>query len=204
MSVTDEVGTPPGQAAPGGTPARRRRLRHPARWVAGLVLVALVVVAIVVATRPSSQATQIGSPLLGHRAPTLSGTDLNGQRVSLASYRGRYVYVNFFASWCPPCQTEEPDLIAFQYQQHRRADGAAVLSVIFNDSTAAATHFVDQWGQAWPAVADHGGAIANAYGVTAPPTTFLVGPRGTVVGVWAGPATVDQLNSMLSAARGHS
>jgi len=191
------VELPPQTPAPGGA----RRPRHTARWVAGAVLVVLVVVAVVAATRPSYQATQVGSPLLGRPAPQFSGTDFAGRRVSLSDYRGRYVYLNFFASWCPPCQAEEPNLVAFDFQQQRAASGAALISVVFNDSDVAARQFVTKWGQEWPAVPDSGGSIANAYGVESPPMTFLVNPKGVIVGVWAGPVKASQLDSMLALAR---
>jgi len=185
----------------GGGPAPRRR--HTARWVAGAVLLALVVVAVVAATRPSYEAASVASPLVGKEAPAFAGTDLDGHHVSLSSYRGRYVYVNFFASWCPPCQQEEQDLVAFNFQQQRLgADGAALVSVVFNDSDAAAATFVGQWGAEWPAVPDHDGSVANAYGVGSPPATFLVNPQGVVVGVWDGPVTVNQLDQMLHEAQG--
>jgi cytochrome c biogenesis protein CcmG/thiol:disulfide interchange protein DsbE len=196
MSTVDA----PPAATPPVPPARRR---HTARWVAAVVLLALVVVAIVAATRPSYQATQAASPLVGQPAPALSGgTLLNGKAVSLADERGRYVFVNFFASWCTPCQAEEPHLITFANQQRTRgAAGAAMISVVFNDSVASATKFVEQWGPQWPSVPDRGGSIANAYGVDSPPTTFLVGPNGRVVGdPLIGPATVSQLDDMLVAA----
>jgi len=172
--------------------------------VAAAVLLVLVVVAIVAATRPSYQATQEASPLSGRQAPQFSGDTLtSGTSVSLADYRGRYVFVNFFASWCPPCQDEEPQMIDFANQQRTKgADGAAMVSVVFNDSVAAATRFVAKWGPQWPAVPDSGGSIANAYGVNAPPMTFLVGPTGRVVGdPLVGPATEQQLDGMLAAAR---
>lgn len=194
------------RSAGGATPRqpRRPRLRHPARWIAGGVVVVLVVVAIVVATRPSYQASQVSSPLVGRTAPPVTGTDFAGHSVSLASYRGRFVYVNFFASWCPPCQTEEPHLVDFEFQQQRSPAGAALISVDFDDSIASARRFVSQWGLRWPVVADHSGQIANSYGVSSPPMTFLVNPRGTVVGTWTGPVTASQLEGMLAAARGSS
>ena len=203
---TDAVPSVPG-ARPGigrraGAGGVRRR--HTARWVAAAVLVVLVVVAIVAATRPSYQATQEASPLAGKRAPQLSGNDLlTGKKVSLADYRGRYVIVNFFASWCPPCQVEEPHLVAFNFQQQKKgAAGAAVVSVVFNDSVASATTFVHTYGAQWPAIADHGGAIANTYGVDSPPMTYLVSPKGVVVGdPLAGPATVGQLDTLLADAK---
>ena len=191
------------QAPPATPPAAPGRRRHTARWVAAAVVVVLVVVAIVAATRPSFQATQEASPLAGRPAPAFSGKTLQyGKVVSLADYRGRYVFVNFFASWCPPCQAEEPHLIQFANQQRTRgATGAAMVSVVFNDSIATATKFVDEYSPQWPAVPDDGGAIANAYGVDSPPMTFLVGPDGRVVGdPLIGPATEQQLDDMLAAA----
>ncbi len=167
------------------------------------MLVLLVAVAVVAATRPSYQASQVASPLVGQRAPAVSGTSFDGTSVSLASYRGRYVYVNFFASWCPPCVAEEPNLVAFNFEQQRSPTGARVLGVVFNDSDAAARQFVTRWGAQWPTVPDNDGATANAYGVESPPMTFLVNPSGRIVGVWAGPAKVSQLDSMLAVARHH-
>jgi cytochrome c biogenesis protein CcmG/thiol:disulfide interchange protein DsbE len=183
---------------PGG---RERPRRHLTRWVAGGVLVALVAVAVVAATRPSSQATQVQSPLVGHRAPVLSGTALTGREFSLAQERGHYVYVNFFASWCPPCQEEEPALVDFAFRQSRVRSGARMVSVVFNDTLSDARRFVADWGIRWPVVPDSEGAIANRYGVGSPPMTFLVDPSGVVVGTWVGPVTVTQLDQMLAAAR---
>lgn len=189
----------PSEAVPRAVPAGRR---HTARWAAVGVLAALVAVAVVVATRPSYQATKVASPLLGHQAPPFSGTDLDGQRVSLSSYRGRWVYVNFFASWCTPCQQEEPDLVDFNFQQRQQASsGAALVSVVFNDTESAAAQFVSEWGAQWPAVLDRDGTIANAYGVGSTPVTFLIDPRGYVAGAFDGPVKTSQLTAMLSEAR---
>jgi len=193
VSTALEAPTPPAGRPPAG--------RHTARWIAGALLVVLVAVAVVAATRPSYQATQVASPLEGRPAPALSGTTLTGQHVSLADFRGRYVYVNFFASWCPPCQAEEPNLVAFNFTQQRSPDGAGLVSVVFNDTDAGAARFVATMGADWPALADHGGAMANAYGVGSPPETFLIDPRGTVVGLLDGPATTAQLTTTLARAR---
>ncbi|HMD44607.1 MAG TPA: TlpA disulfide reductase family protein [Acidimicrobiales bacterium] len=176
------------------------RRRHVARWIAGSVLAVLVVVSVVLATRPTSQASPTASPLLGHRAPALSGTTLDGRHLSLAAYRGRFVFVDFFASWCAPCQAEEQSLVAFDYQQQRAAHGAALIGVVFNDPDAAARQFVDLWGARWPALTDPGGVAANDYGVASPPTTFLVDRRGVVVGDLVGPATAGQLDGLLARA----
>jgi cytochrome c biogenesis protein CcmG/thiol:disulfide interchange protein DsbE len=179
-----------------------RRRRHPTRWIAGAVLVALVVVGIVLATRTPQEATAVQSPLLGRSAPAFSGTDLSsGAPVSLAALRGRYVLVNFFASWCGPCQQEAPDLSRFHYEQTQATDGAAMISVVFHDSLSTASQFLRTNGDLWSAVNDPGGVIAEHYGVTSPPTTFVVDPSGQVTAVLEGPATQKNLDTYLRAAR---
>jgi cytochrome c biogenesis protein CcmG, thiol:disulfide interchange protein DsbE len=184
-------------------PEKTRRPRRLIRWIALVAAVALAAVAIFVATRPSSQATAVQSPLLGQRAPAFSETSFSGHDVTLSDYRGRYVLVNFFASWCPPCQEEEPNLVKFAFQQGSDPNGAAVVSVVFDDPNAAARQFVENWGATWPTIPDPGGLTASAYGVTAPPTTFLISPDGVVVGEETGPVTVAQLDQLLSVSRHH-
>lgn len=178
-----------------------RRRRHLTRWVAGGVLAVLVVVGIVLATRTPQEATAVGSPLLGHRAPAFTGADLStGARVSLAALRGHYVVINFFASWCGPCQQEAPDLSRFFYQQTHTSGGADMVSVVFNDTTSTARSFLRRNGDLWPAVSDPGGTIAQRYGVTAPPTTVVINPAGHVTAVLDGPATQKELDTFLKAA----
>ncbi len=179
-----------------------RRRGHPARWLAGAVLLVLVVVGIVLATRTPQEATEVQSPLLGQAAPAFTGASLtNGTPVSLHSLRGHYVVLNFFASWCIPCQQEAPDLSRFHFQQSRAAGGADMVSVVFHDTTSTAKGFLKQNGDLWPAISDPGGAIAEHYGVTAPPTTFVIDPAGRVSAVLEGPATQKNLDTSLRAAR---
>ena len=192
------IGTDAPVVVASGPPRRRR---HTARWAAGGVVVVLVVVAVVAATRPSSQATAVQSPLLGRPAPALSGRDFQGHDVSLAADRGHYVVVNFFASWCPPCAEEAPNLVQFDFEQQRHRSGVDLLSVDIDDTDAAARLFVTEQGLRWPALPDHSGEIAGAFGVGSPPMTFVVDPAGTVVAALAGPASYAQLNEALEAAR---
>jgi len=164
---------------------------------ASVVVVLACVVAIVAATRPSVEATASKSPLLGHLAPPITSPTLAGQPFSLSAERGHWVVLNFFASWCTPCQLEVPELVAFTWSQQHRVDGAVMASVVYDDSNSAASNFATTIGMTWPAITDPGGAIANAYGVTAPPTTFLINPAGRVEASFLGPVTAHQLDQAL-------
>jgi cytochrome c biogenesis protein CcmG/thiol:disulfide interchange protein DsbE len=176
--------------------------RHPTRWVAAVILTVLAVVGVVLATRTPQEATQVDSPLVGHTAPLFTGTDLrSGSHVSLKSLRGRYVFVNFFASWCGPCQQEAPDLVQYDYQAHLKLNGPDLVSVVFHDEVSSARKFLVSEGALWPSVNDPGGTIALDYGVTGPPTTFLIDPNGRItVRPFEGPMTVGQFTKMLKEA----
>jgi cytochrome c biogenesis protein CcmG/thiol:disulfide interchange protein DsbE len=182
----------------------RATRRHTTRWVAGGVLVVLAAVGVVLATRTPQEATEVQSPLVGHMAPLFSGANIqkaDGARVSLQSLRGHYVFVNFFASWCGPCQQEAPDLISYYYQEAKKSD-ADLVSVVFHDEVASAAGFLKSQGAPWPALNDPGGTIAQNYGVTGPPTTFLIDPSGRItVAPETGPATQADLQKMLRQAQ---
>jgi len=149
---------------------------------AGVVAVALIVV---LATRPPATEAQADSPLLGQAAPSLRGPGLHGGTVDLASMRGQYVLVNFFASWCGPCHEEAAELNQLSHRM-------TLLGVTYNDSPKAAAAFLASTGAHWPAVVDPGGQLAITYGVRGPPETYLIGPDGTVEAKVLGPVTAAQ------------
>ena len=171
--------------------------RHTARWTAvalGLVLLSFVAV---LATRRSAADKQADSPLLGKPAPALSGTGLDGREVGLADVQGKWVVVNFIASWCVPCRQEHPELVKFT-QRHQAAGDAAVLGVIFDDSAANVRRFFAELGGAWPVISDPGGRIALDYGVRGPPESFLIDPNGFVVWKGIGQVSADGLDRLVA------
>ena len=79
--------------------------------------------------------------------------------------------------------------------------GVAVVGVVFNDSVAAASAFSRHYGSLYPSVVDPGGAIANRYGVTSPPTTFIINARGRVAATLLGAVSAAQLRSAVARVR---
>lgn len=167
---------------------------------AALVALAVVVaLSLFLATRhPAGDASSAPSPLLGKSAPALRAAGLTGGRFSLASERGKVVVVAFWASWCGPCAAESPELSTLAWRE--RGKPVAVVGVVFNDALSAARAFSARYGDLYPSVVDPGGAIANAYGVTSPPTTFVIDPRGRVFAELLGPVSAAQLATFVGRA----
>ena len=159
------------------------------------VLVALLVV--VLATRDSSNERTTQSPLIGHVAPPVEGSTIDGGEFSLADQRGRWVVLNFFASWCVPCLEEHPELQAFD-AAHRVEGDAVLVSTTFDDKAEDARDFFEEHGGSWPVIDDPENRIGVAYGVAQVPETFVISPNGTVVQRFAGPVTRAALDEVIA------
>jgi cytochrome c biogenesis protein CcmG/thiol:disulfide interchange protein DsbE len=173
--------------------------RHTARWVGIIVLVIASGLVAVLATRPSAQTAEAQSPLLGRVAPPITGVTLSGANFSLPRAPGHYVVVNFFASWCIPCQEEGPELVAFQFRHQQRGD-ASVVSVTFQDTPRVARLYQQRLGATWPTMVDPNQAIALSYGVREDPTSFVIAPGGRVVASILGGVTVAGLDRIIARA----
>ena len=119
----------------------------------------------------------------GERPPapgfTLPRLDRDGE-LSLASLRGKAVIVNFWASWCEPCEDEAP-LLEAAWREHRD-EGLVVVGVDFNDFRGDARRFAKRNKMTYPLVHDRGGELEEAYGLTGVPETFFVDREGRLVG----------------------
>jgi cytochrome c biogenesis protein CcmG/thiol:disulfide interchange protein DsbE len=129
---------------------------------------------------------------LGEPAPTAGLSRLEGDRSgSLADYRGRWVLVNFWASWCVPCRQEAPVLESFQ-----RAHGGREFTVVgidTRDLSGDGRSFVREFGLSYPQLRDGDGDAAHEFGTTGVPENFLLDPRGRVRLLLRGPVDDDYL-----------
>jgi cytochrome c biogenesis protein CcmG/thiol:disulfide interchange protein DsbE len=159
-----------------------------------------VLVAVLATSGPASQVSE-RSPLIGKRAPTINGQSLLGAgRVELSSFSGRWVLVNFAASWCFPCRQEMPQLQAFE-QQHAQVDNGVILSVAYDEGDVPnlVTYLRSQHAS-WLAV-DDGSAVVN-YGVRGIPESYLIDPQGTVVAKYVSGVVASQLDAVMAKASG--
>jgi cytochrome c biogenesis protein CcmG, thiol:disulfide interchange protein DsbE len=115
----------------------------------------------------------VGDPAPDKQLSRLDG----GGTGDIADYRGHWVLVNFWASWCGPCKSEAPALESFQ-RAHKQ-NGFTVLGINLDDSTGDATDFVRRYGLTYPQLRDGDGSDRrDAYGMTGFPESFLVDPAG--------------------------
>jgi thiol-disulfide isomerase/thioredoxin len=174
----------------------------------GVVVVAAVILTVATAPlgsttpglpNPAASAYLLGSPIpglqVGDLAPELAGTlgdgsaftlaDLDGAPVRLADLRGRAVWINFWASWCPPCQSETP--ILREADERYRDRGLTLVAVQVQQTVDDGRSYADRYGLAYVIGADVSGAVFRTYRVYALPTQFFIDPEGGIRAVVNGP-----------------
>jgi thiol-disulfide isomerase/thioredoxin len=176
--------TQPGWAARLRALSKARKITY-----AGLGLAVLVAVAVLLSMM-SGPGRKAPPPALA-KAFSLAQLGHPGAKVSLAAYAGRPVIVNFFASWCSPCQRETPMLARFYVSQHGRV---LVLGVDSNDEAAAALRFLRKAGVRYPVGFDpFPASTTTSYGVYALPQTFFLNAQHRIVSHVVGPLTTKDL-----------
>jgi len=136
--------------------------------------------------RPAAPSTTL--PVLGKRA-----------KQSLADMRGKVVVLNFWASWCPPCESEAPALVELHSRLQRDGTGT-VLGVTRDDSTPDSQEKVSEWKINYPSLRDIDNVLAKKYGSKGLPETFVIDAQGRVVALSRGEIDREFLDTAMKAA----
>ncbi|TXC93333.1 thiol-disulfide oxidoreductase ResA [Metabacillus litoralis] len=121
---------------------------------------------------------------VGSEAPDFVLKDLDGNEHQLSDYKGKGVFLNFWGTWCEPCEREMP-YMDNQYSYYKD-QGVEVLAVNIAESNIAVQTFIDKHQLSFPVILDKDRQVLNAYGVGPLPTTFLINPEGKVVDITSG------------------
>jgi peroxiredoxin len=132
---------------------------------------------------------------LSGAAPNFTVTAIDGKPIKLSDLRGKVVVLNFWGSWCVPCQDEAPDLAA-AYQQFQGQD-VVFVGIAWADQDSAVRQFVQDYHVPYRVALDDGGKIAVDYGITGVPETFVIDQQGRFTKKWVGPVTASQLGGLV-------
>lgn len=156
------------------------------------------VVSTVAAVESSAQDIEFGIEV-GQQPPAFTLMSLDGDEVSLADYRGQPVLINFWASWCPPCRLEMPDLVA-AYEAHQD-EGFVILAIdlTFQDSIEDVEMFVEEFDMTFPILLDEDGTVTNEqYRILGLPMSVFVNREGIITRLHIGAMTGEQIDQFVS------
>jgi cytochrome c biogenesis protein CcmG, thiol:disulfide interchange protein DsbE len=134
------------------------------------------------------------APAVGYPAPDITLTTVTGEAFALSALRGKPVVLNFWATWCPPCRAELPEL---QEASRRYAGQLDIIGVNQAEPAEGVTAFAEQFGLTFPIPLDINADASRRYAVRSLPTTFFVDRAGVIRHIQSGPLTEATLAQAL-------
>ena len=168
------------------TPIEKSTQRVSPRWGRILAWVALFALLIIVAMVLGLR--QQGPVAVGQKAPTFTLTTFDGQQIGPDEMAGKVVLVNFWASWCKPCEQEAADLEAVWRYYQPRGD-VLFLGIAWTDTEKASLGYIDKFDITYPNGPDLGTSISQAYRTTGVPETYVIDKNGILTFVKLSPFT---------------
>lgn len=172
--------------------------KKPIKLYAGIPFIGLLVLGVVAGVQNSNRQQQNSTvapadskdskkqadiaslPRAGYMAPEFTLADMNGNQVKLSELRGKKVLVNFWASWCPPCKAETPDLVEMS-QKYKDQISFYGVNLTVSDDEQAAKNFVRDYKIEYPILMDRNGMVATQYQANAIPMTVTIDKNGMIV-----------------------
>ncbi len=134
----------------------------------------------------------------GNIAPDFELQTLDGTKMKLSDFRGKKLIVNLWATWCPPCRAEMPDMQAFYEEQ--KEDNIAVLAVNLtqSDNKEKVAAFIKEFGLSFPVVLDVDNKVADTYQVVSIPTSYIIDSKGVIQEKIIGPMDKEMMDKLMS------
>ncbi len=141
--------------------------------------------------------TLVSTSLIDQPAPNFELAGLQGESYRLSSYRGRVVFLNFWATWCEPCQRELPTFV--QYINDSGDDGAVILAVNVDEPVEAIeAYFEEKNISGIPVLLDDSLEVYDAYAINRMPTTYIIDPAGVVRYVHYGEVRAEDIAAYMN------
>ena len=166
---------------------------------AGLIILAIAVASPLFkgnGSQPIDTSVKPAPGMVEYPAPELELVNLDGQPVSLEALRGQVVMVNNWATWCPPCRAEMPELEAF-YQAHKE-EGFVLVGINSGDQSDQVQDFIQEYNLSFPMWLDPTGLAIHAFQNNALPSSYVLDEDGTVRMMWSGAISLDVLETYVT------
>jgi len=132
----------------------------------------------------------LGIGITGFRAPDFAFEDLEGRVWRLSELKGKPVLLNFWATWCPPCRKEIPDLQAFHEQY---GDRIVLLGINWGEDPEDVRAFLERYGATYTNLLDRDGLFFVKYQLTGLPTSYWIDEEGIIRGMWLGAMSLEDM-----------
>lgn len=181
-----------------------RRIRRSGNLPLAVVVLAILMLLAVQACTPSAPSTtEEGQEAtvglnVGNLAPDFTLDDLEGGKVRLSDLRGSAVFINFWATWCPPCRAEMPEIEAIH--QKYKDKGVVVIGVDIMEPESTVRRFIQEGGYTWTFAMDTSGEVSAQYNITAIPTSYFIDREGIIRAVNIGAMTKRAMEDKLAEA----
>ena len=117
---------------------------------------------------------------IGSLAPTFEISDIRtGKRLASSAFSGKVLFINFWATWCPPCREELPSIEAV-YREMSLDDKFAMITILYRDNPSSAIEYMKENGYTFPVYSDPGDGSSRNFGVTGVPETYIVDKKGVL------------------------
>jgi peroxiredoxin len=159
------------------------------------LLVFLIGYAIFQAINPTNAKVGITE---GNVPPDFELITLDGEKMSLSSLEGKKVILNFWATWCPPCREEMPDMQKIHDEYEGEVVVAAVNLTSSEKNIDSVKRFVDELGLTFPVLLDEDGKINKQFEVLSYPTSYIINEDGVITTKFAGAMTYEQMEDFIA------
>jgi peroxiredoxin len=169
------------------------------RAIGCLIVIFVITLGVIADDTVSQQAVRADSTEIGVRenmkAPDFSLTDLTGKKVNLKDYRGKTVLINFFATWCPYCRQEIPELVELHKKYVKK--GLVILTIDIQESKDKVKRYMDKEKVQHKVLLDLNASVAQMYEVAGIPTNLIIDKKGIVKYYGNLPPKEDQIVKLL-------
>ena len=165
------------------------------RFFMRLLILALLFCAIIFTLYTSLTKEKTEVLQVGDDAPDFVLVDMKGQEHQLSEYKGQGVFLNFWGTWCKPCEREFP--IINNYYQVYKGEGLQVLAVNIAESDFIVQNYIDRKGLTFPVLIDKNKSVMEVYNINPLPTTFLINPEGKIEKIITGEMSDEEIKSYM-------